>query len=109
MQGEHHFRNYSIRSKFTSKLPKKQSPKHGKVLIAGRSTREAIASEFAFEESDGEEYFDGRNASGSNVEVLNQNSSFSSNTEDNLPNACKSTSSVGRPPKATTYLINSSE
>ncbi|CAN6693083.1 unnamed protein product [Malus baccata var. baccata] len=90
-EGEHPFHNYTIRSKYRSKYPAKQSPKHGKVSIAGRSTREATASESESEseESGGEENFDETYASESNAEELNQNSSFSSNSEDSLLNACK--------------------
>ncbi|CAN6693084.1 unnamed protein product [Malus baccata var. baccata] len=82
---------FSVLPAQRSKYPAKQSPKHGKVSIAGRSTREATASESESEseESGGEENFDETYASESNAEELNQNSSFSSNSEDSLLNACK--------------------
>lgn len=55
--------------------------------ITGRSTGEASASES--EESDVDENFDGTNTPESDAEVLNQNSSPSSNSEGNLRNACE--------------------
>ncbi|XP_021810503.1 putative tRNA pseudouridine synthase [Prunus avium] len=86
-EGEHPFHNYTIRSKYRRKLPVKKSRRHGSVSITGRSTGEASASES--EESDRDENFDGTNAPETDAEVLNQNSSPSSNSEGNLRNACE--------------------
>ncbi|KAL6203525.1 hypothetical protein ACLB2K_027225 [Fragaria x ananassa] len=84
-EGEHPFHNYTIRSKYRTKLPGKKSPIYRNMSKTERSTVEASPSEL--EGSDDEDEFKGGNSS--ETEVLNQNSSMSSNGNEILLHACK--------------------